>query len=198
MGSGSKHCFLSRYPFINSSFVLSKYLALISQILSLTSKREPNGSTPLDFAYRIHTEVGNHTVGALVNGKIVPLTYRLKTGDVCEIKTSKNFNGPTEQWVKIVKTTHAKHKIVAILNKRKRDSLVLKGQNDFEITLKTEGLDGKLTEKLVIDNFSKKPIIYNNFSHLVLFRAYIQNIHRPVRTDGSKCLYAFNYFLVNC
>lgn len=115
----------------------------------------PSGATPLDFAYRIHTEVGNHTVGALVNGKIVPLTYRLKTGDVCEIKTSKNFNGPTEQWVKIVKTTHAKHKIVAILNKRKRDSLVLKGQNDFETTLKTEGLDGKLTEKLVIDNFSK-------------------------------------------
>lgn len=115
----------------------------------------PNCATPLDFAYRVHTEVGNHTVGAIVNGKIVPLTYRLKTGDVVEIKTSKNFNGPTEQWVKIVKTSHAKHKIISILNKRKRDSLILKGQTDFENVLKTESLEGKITEKLVIDTFSK-------------------------------------------
>lgn len=115
----------------------------------------PNGATPLDFAYRIHTEVGNHTVGAIVNGKIVPLTYRLKTGDVCEIKTSKSFNGPTEQWVKIVKTTHARHKIMAILNKRKRDSLILKGQTDFDQAMKSEGFEGKLTEKQVLDNFSK-------------------------------------------
>lgn len=115
----------------------------------------PNGATPLDFAYRVHTEVGNHTVGAIVNGKIVPLTYRLKTGDVCEIKTSKNFNGPTEQWIKIVKTTHAKHKIIAILNKKKRDSLILKGQVDFEQAMKAEGYEGKLTEKQVLDNFSK-------------------------------------------
>lgn len=115
----------------------------------------PNGATPLDFAYRVHTEVGNHTVGAIVNGKIVPLTYRLKTGDVCEIKTSKSFNGPTEQWIKIVKTTHAKHKIMAILNKRKRDSLVSKGQAEFEQMMKAEGYEGKLTEKQVLDNFSK-------------------------------------------
>ncbi len=115
----------------------------------------PNGATPLDFAYRIHTEVGNHTVGALVNGKIVPLTYRLKTGDVVEIKTSKSFNGPTEQWIKIVKTTHAKHKITSILNKRKRDSLILKGQTEFESALKNENIDTKITEKMVIDNFSK-------------------------------------------
>ncbi len=115
----------------------------------------PSGATPLDFAYRIHTEVGNHTVGALVNGKIVPLTYRLKTSDVVEIKTSKSFNGPTEQWLKIVKTSHAKHKIAAILNKRKRDSLILKGQNDFEQALKLENIDQKITEKMILDNFSK-------------------------------------------
>lgn len=115
----------------------------------------PTGATPLDFSYRIHTEVGNHTVGAIVNGKIVPLTYRLKTGDVVEIKTSKTFNGPTEQWVKIVKTTHARHKIMSILNKRKRDSLVSKGQVDFETTLKNEGLEGKINEKQVVELFSK-------------------------------------------
>lgn len=115
----------------------------------------PSGATPLDFAYRVHTEIGNHTVGAIVNGKIVPLTYRLKTSDVVEIKTSKTFNGPTEQWVKIVKTSHARHKIVSILNKRKRDSLVSKGQTEFEATVKELFPDAKLTEKLIIENFSK-------------------------------------------
>lgn len=115
----------------------------------------PSGATPLDFAYRIHTEVGNHTVGAIVNGKIVPLTYRLKTSDVVEIKTSKSFNGPTDTWLKIVKTSHAKHKISAILNKRKRDSLILKGQTDFEQALKLENIDQKVTEKMILDNFSK-------------------------------------------
>ena len=87
----------------------------------------PLGANPLDFAYRIHTEVGNHTVGAIVNNKIVPLTYKLKTGDVVEIKTNKNFNGPTEAWLKICATNHAKHKITAILNKRKRDDFILRG-----------------------------------------------------------------------
>ena len=115
----------------------------------------PNGATPLDFAYRVHTEVGNHTVGAIVNNRIVPLTYRLKTGDVVEIKTSKQFNGPTEQWMKIVKTTHARHKIMAILNKRKRDVLINKGKNDFEAMMKEEKLEGVITEKLVVDAFSK-------------------------------------------
>ncbi len=118
----------------------------------------PNGATPLDFAYRIHTEVGNKTVGAIVNGKIVPLTYKLKTGDVVEIKTSKNFNGPNEAWLKIVKTTHARHKIVSILNRRKRDDLIAKGKEDFTNTLKLEKQDIKLTDKLVAEHFEKYDI----------------------------------------
>lgn len=114
-----------------------------------------NGATPLDFAYRIHTEVGNRTVGAIVNGKIVPLTYKLKTGDVAEIKTNKNFNGPTEAWLKIVKTTHAKHKIIAILNKRKRDMFIEEGKNKFDEVLKANNNTTKLSDKLIKDNFSK-------------------------------------------
>ena len=115
----------------------------------------PTGATPLDFAYRIHTEVGNSTVGAIVNGKIVPLSYKLKTGDVIEIKTSKNFNGPSEAWVKLVKTSHAKHKIVSILNKRKRDELIEKGKDEYEKTCKAENITVKLDDKLVATYFSK-------------------------------------------
>lgn len=121
----------------------------------------PTGATPLDFAYRVHTEVGNHTVGAIINGRIVPLTYKLKTGDVVEIKTSKTFNGPTEAWIKIVKTTHARHKIVSILNKQKREALIEKGRDDFDKAVKAENIAvPKLDDKLVAKAFEK--YIVNN------------------------------------
>lgn len=118
----------------------------------------PNGATPLDFAYRVHTEVGNRTVGAIVNGRIVPLTYHLKTGDVIEIKTNKNFNGPSEGWLKIVKTSHAKSKIMGILNKRKRDQLIERGQEEFERTLKALNISLKIDEKMIKENFHKLTI----------------------------------------
>lgn len=115
----------------------------------------PNGSTPLDFAYRVHTEVGNHTANAIINGHIVPLTYHLRTGDVIEIKTSKSINGPMESWLRLVKTNHARHKIISILNKRKREELVERGRDEFERVMKTENVNIKLDEKIVKDNFSK-------------------------------------------
>lgn len=115
----------------------------------------PTGATPLDFAYRIHTEVGNKTVGAIVNNKIVPLSYKLKTGDVVEIKTSKNFNGPNEAWVKLVKTTHARHKITSILNKRKRDEMIDRGKEEFDKQCKSENVSIKLDDKTVSSFFSK-------------------------------------------
>lgn len=118
----------------------------------------PNGSTPLDFAYRVHTEVGNHTVGALVNNRIVPLTYHLKTGDVIEIKTNKSFNGPNEAWLKFVKTSHAKAKIMAILNRRKRDELVEKGKEEFEKTIKSMQMTLKLDDKMCKEHYSKAQI----------------------------------------
>lgn len=116
----------------------------------------PTGATPLDFAYRVHTEVGNKTVGALINGRIVPLTYRLKTGDVVEIKTSNSFNGPIESWLKIVKTTHARHKIISILNKFKRDKFILLGKEEFERVCKNENFTNiKIDDKIVQTEFGK-------------------------------------------
>lgn len=120
----------------------------------------PTDSTPLDFAYRIHTEVGNKTVGAIVNGKMVPLTYKLKTGDVVEIKTNKNSNGPNEDWLKIVKTNHARHKIISVLNKRRRDLLIEKGKEEFERICRTENFGTlKIDDKIICGLFEKYGIL---------------------------------------
>ena len=78
----------------------------------------PSGSTPIDFAYRIHTEVGHKTVGATVNGAIVPLNTPLKTGDVVDILTNNNSPGPSKDWIKIVKSGHARNKIRAFLQRQ--------------------------------------------------------------------------------
>ena len=83
----------------------------------------PTGSTPLDFAYKVHSKVGDSAVGALVNNVLVPLSTELKTGDVVEIKTSKTSNGPNEGWLKIVKTNQAKSHIKKILTKKNADYL---------------------------------------------------------------------------
>ena len=83
----------------------------------------PNGSTPVDFAYRIHTKVGDTTVGALVNGMMVPLNTVLKTGDMVEIKTSKNSNGPSEGWLEFVKSASAKSAIRKFIAKKNSELL---------------------------------------------------------------------------
>ena len=78
----------------------------------------PNGATPIDFAYRIHTEVGHRAVGAIVNKVMVPIDTPLKTGDVCEIKTNKNSSGPSEDWLKVVHTAGARNKIKQFLQQK--------------------------------------------------------------------------------
>lgn len=82
----------------------------------------PNGSTPVDFAYRIHTEVGNQMVGALVNGVMVPINTKLNTGDVVEIRTSKQSVGPSEDWLKFVRTAGARNKIRQVISKREAET----------------------------------------------------------------------------
>lgn len=106
----------------------------------------PSGSCPIDFAYRIHTEVGNKTVGAKVNGAIVPLNTPLKTGDVVDILTNNNSVGPSADWIKIVKSGHARNKIRAFLQKQeqqsRKDSIKL-GESMLEDEFKRLKLDPK-------------------------------------------------------
>ena len=81
----------------------------------------PNGSTPIDFAYRVHTEVGHHAVGAIVNGVMVPFDTKLKTGDIVEIKTNKN-SSPSEGWLKFVRTAGARNKIRQYITKHEEEN----------------------------------------------------------------------------
>ena len=106
----------------------------------------PSGSCPIDFAYRIHTEVGSKTVGAKVNGAIVPLNTPLKTGDVVDILTNNNSVGPSADWIKIVKSGHARNKIRTFLQKQEQQSRkesIKLGQSMLEDEFRRLKLDPK-------------------------------------------------------
>lgn len=100
----------------------------------------PAGGTPLDFAYQVHTDVGNHCVGAKINGRIVPLDYAMQNGDICEILVNKSSGRPSLDWLSIVKTSSAKHKIKQWFRKERREENVLAGQEALEQELARAGL----------------------------------------------------------
>ena len=103
----------------------------------------PAGTTPIDFAYNIHSAVGNHMVAAKVNGRIVPFDCRLKNGDIVEVVTSQSAHGPSRDWVKIARSSNARSKIRQWLKRERRDENVVTGRASFESELKRCGVSLK-------------------------------------------------------
>ncbi len=98
------------------------------------------GSTPLDFAYAVHTDVGHRCVGAKVNGKIVPLHYQLRSGDIVEVLTTKQGRGPSRDWLKLVRTSRARNKIRAWFQRESREDAERRGREQLIDALKKRGL----------------------------------------------------------
>ncbi|MGE4273481.1 MAG: RelA/SpoT family protein [Desulfitobacterium sp.] len=101
----------------------------------------PAGSCPVDFAYRVHTDVGHRCVGAKINSRIVPLETKLTNGDIVEILTSKQSNGPSRDWLSFVKTSQAKNRIRGWFKKEKREENVVRGREGIEREVRKLGLD---------------------------------------------------------
>ena len=118
-----------------------------NQVFVFTPKGDvvelPAGSTPLDFAFKIHTAIGYKCVGAKVNGKMVTIDYELQNGEIVDIVTSANSKGPSIDWLKIVKTNSAKNKIRQYLKKENKSGNAEKGKELLEKTVKKKGLDQK-------------------------------------------------------
>ena len=113
----------------------------------------PSGSIPIDFAYKIHTEIGNKTIGAKINGKMEPLDYELQNGDIVDVMTSKHSYGPSQDWLKMVQTSQAKSNIKQFFKKQQRDENIVKGKEAVEKEIRAFDIEPK--EVLTPDNLQR-------------------------------------------
>ena len=140
---------------------LLKFDLFADEVFVFTPKGDvislPRGATPLDFAYRIHSAVGNRCIGAKVNGRIVPLSSSLETGDFVEVMTSQASHGPSRDWLNIVKTSEAKAKIRAWLKKEEREENIVKGKEMLTAEAKKAGYTmAQLTKSDVLEPVFKR------------------------------------------
>ncbi|MCQ2441598.1 MAG: bifunctional (p)ppGpp synthetase/guanosine-3',5'-bis(diphosphate) 3'-pyrophosphohydrolase [Oscillospiraceae bacterium] len=126
----------------------------------------PAGSTPIDFAYSIHSAVGNHMIGAKINNRIVPFHTQLQNGDIVEIQTSKAAKGPSRDWLKLAKSNEARNKIRQWFKKERRTENILNGRSAFEAELKRNGLT--MEEISTEENLPRilKKVQYNSLDDL--------------------------------
>lgn len=115
----------------------------------------PQGSTPIDFAYRVHTSIGHQMVGAIVNDNIVPLDYKLKSNDIIKINTNKNSKGPSQEWLNIAYTTSAKNKIKAFFSKIDKEETILNGKDALIKTIRRK----KISMNDVMDDKKIKTVL---------------------------------------
>ena len=171
----------------DANFVSDVHNNLLSELIYVfTPKGDvielPKGSTPIDFAYRIHSKVGDTTVGALVNDNIVPLSYELQNNDIVKINTN-NTATPNLDWLNIVKTEQAKTKIKSYFSKKDREESTLKGKNILEKELRRKKLS--INEVLSKENLEKilKDLKMDSIEDLYLsIREYVVEAQRQVYT----------------
>ncbi|MBN2878998.1 MAG: bifunctional (p)ppGpp synthetase/guanosine-3',5'-bis(diphosphate) 3'-pyrophosphohydrolase [Clostridia bacterium] len=132
----------------------------------------PVGSNPIDFAYKVHSAVGNKCVGAKINNKMVSIDTELQTGDIVEIITSNNSNGPSMDWIKIAKTPQARSKIRAYLKKEGKEGNILKGKTMLEEAAKKGAVPlSRLTKNEYIDKLCEK-LYYKRFDDILAAIGY--------------------------
>ncbi|BBN99293.1 RelA/SpoT family protein [Sporolactobacillus terrae] len=158
----------------------------------------PVGSVPIDFAYRIHTEIGNKTVGARVNGKMVPLDYKLKTGDIVEVMTSNHSYGPSRDWLKIAKSSAVKNKIRQWFKRQQRQENVAHGRELLEKECRSQNISIKenLTEEKIMEvakkfNFSHEnelfaAIGYNGITAKQVLTRFTEDTRKPTEAEDAE------------
>ena len=137
----------------------------------------PMGSTPIDFAYRVHSDVGDKMVGAIVNNSIVPFDYELKDNDIIKINTNKNSTGPNKEWINMAKTTQAKNKIKSFFNKMDKEEYLKKGEEALKEELRKRKI--AFSEFLTDDNIS-----------IILSDIKMNNLEEMYKNIGSNKLSA--------